>query len=139
MALSSDQPRNYAHRGLEAGLPAQAVTVYAGSALTSDSDGDVGPLATGETFEGFTIRQADNSGGSAGDMDVRVLVNGVVELTVTGVSGDAQLGTAVYASDDDTFTTTASGNLQIGKVFQVTDGSNNKALVYFEGQAVRSI
>lgn len=140
MALSSNAARNYALRpkGAERALPTLVEHIYAGEALTSDSNGDVGSLSTSNTFEGFALEEVDNSSGSAGDKNIRVLSWGIIELTVSSID-ESNLGDGVYASDDDTFTTTSSGNLQIGKIYQVTDASNNKALVYFEGDAVRSI
>lgn len=139
MALSADQPRNYARRGDEADAAAQVDVAYAGGALTYDSNGDVGPLLTSENFAGFAVKQTDNSAGSAGDKTVRYLSEGLIELSVVGLNDAADLAAAVYATDDNTFTLTASGALQIGKVHQVTDASNTKALVKFEGVPQRSI
>jgi hypothetical protein len=140
MALSANASRNYEPDSLhESAQPAQAVVTYAGSALTRDSGGEVGPLNTSETFVGFAIAKVDNSGGSAGDLNVPVYDRGVVELTVTGLDDNNDLGDAVYATDDGTFTLTASGALQIGKVIQVKDLTNNICRVQFEGDVARSI
>lgn len=119
-------------------LPVQAsVTVYAGAALTIDSNGDAGPLATSETFVGFATQKVDNSSGAAAADDVQIRQRGKVVLTVVGVDDDNDVGSAVYATDDGTFTLTASGALQIGKV--VRHISSTSCVVYFEGAPLRSI
>lgn len=133
MALSADTPRNYSVRGIENVLPVQASsTIYAGSAVTIDTGGEVGPLATGEAgFVGFAIAKADNSSGSAGDIGARVLTDGEIELTVTGLDDNNDLGDEVYAADDNTFTLTASGAIAIGRVSQIVSLSGNKCRVKF--------
>ena len=133
MALSADSPRHYSVKGVENALPVQASsTIYAGSACTIDTGGEVGPLATGEAgFVGFAIAKADNSGGSAGDINARVLTDGEIELTITGLDDNNNIGDEVYATDDNTFTLTASGGTAIGRVSQIVDLSANKARVKF--------
>lgn len=135
MALSADTPRHYSVCGVENALPVQASsTIYAGSALSIDTGGEVGPLATGEAgFVGFAINKVDNSSGSAGDVNARVLTSGEVELTITGLDDNNDINDPVYASDDGTFTLTASGSTVIGRVSQIVSLSDNKARVKFSG------
>lgn len=125
MALSSDTPRSYSWIGVENSLPVQASsTVYSGSALTIDTGGEVGPAATGEVnFAGFAVAGADNSSGSAGDINCRVLTEGEVLLTVAGVDDNDDIGDVCYASDDGTFTLTAGSNKAIGRVSQIGETS----------------
>jgi len=61
------------------------------------------PLVAGDVFAGFAGEQADNSAGSAQDIDVQLIRKGVVTLTVADVV-ITDVGKPVYASDDDTFT-----------------------------------
>ena len=70
-------------------------------------------------------------------MNVRVRQKGVVKLSVTNVTADDDLGIAVYASDDNTFTTASTGNTQIGKIVRWV--SSSTAMVYFEAAGLRSI
>lgn len=139
--LSADKPRVFetGHDDALNGLPAIASDIiYDGAAVgESSSTGTYRPLQGGDTFAGFAIAQCDNSNGSASDRNISVRQRGVVKLSVTGVSSTANVGDAVYASDDDTFTTTASGGTQIGKVFRWISGTT--CLVYFEAAAVQSI
>lgn len=133
MALSANTPRNYSVKGVLNALPVQASsTIYAGSAVTIDTGGEVGPLATGEVgFVGFATQKADNSSGSAGDINCEVLTDGEIELTITGLDDNNDIGDEVYATDDNTFTLTASGALAIGRVSQIVSLSDNKARVKF--------
>lgn len=134
MALSADTPRSYSVRGTENVLPVQASsTIYAGSAVTIDSNGEVGPLAASEAgFVGFAIAKADNSSGSAGDIGARILTSGEIELTVTGLDDNNDIGDEVYASDDNTFTlTSATANTAIGRVSQIVSLTGNKCRVKF--------
>jgi len=135
MALSKDSPRNYRHRGLEAALPVQASsTIYAGSAVSIDTGGEVGPLSTSDaSFAGFARKQADNSSGSAGDINAAIITKGLIEVTVTGLDDNDDLNDVVYMSDDDTLTLTVGSNLPIGRVFQIVDLATNKAVVLFKG------
>ena len=119
-------------------LPVQASSVcYAGAAMTADSNGDVGPLNVSEAFAGFAEQKVDNGSGSAGDEDVQVRSRGKVTLSVTGVDDHDDYNAAVYATDDNTFTLTASGGLQIGKVVRWISGTT--CVVSFEAAALRSI
>lgn len=113
--------------------------IYEGAACTMAAGGDdIGPLNTSNVFVGFAVRRCDNASGAAGDKRVRVATRGCIrDLPVTGATANTAPGTAVYATDDDTFTTTASGALQIGKVRRGT--GTGTADVLFESAGVRSV
>lgn len=135
MALSADTPRNFTVVGRRNALPVQATsTIYAGSAVTIDTGGEVGPFAAGEvSFAGFAVSKADNSSGSAGDINADIITEGEIELVVTGLDDNNDLNDKVYATDDNTFTLTASGGLAIGRVSQIVSLSANKCRVKFSG------
>lgn len=135
MALSADTPRSFKKIGPRVALGVQASsTIYAGSAVSIDSGGEVGPLAAAEVgFVGFAVSKADNSSGSAGDIKADILSSGYIELSVTGINDNDDVGDIVYASDDDTFTlTSATGNTAIGKVREILDLSTTKCIVEFK-------
>lgn len=112
-------------------------TIYEGAAVgESSSSGNARPLQGGDAFLGFAVKTVTN-GSTVGENTVRVRQRGVVKLSVTGVSADDDLGVAVYASDDDTFTTASTGNTQIGKLVRWVSGTT--AMVYFEAAGLRSI
>lgn len=137
MALSADTPRNYSIVGAEVANPTQAsVTCYAGSALSRDSGGEVGPLAASEAFAGFARKQVVASG-TAGAENVATISEGEVELIVTGVGDNDDIGDIVYATDDATFTLTASGAVAIGRVSQIVNLSTGKCMVRFHADTAR--
>lgn len=108
--------------------------IYEGAAVGMNASGFVRPLIAGDIFKGFAMKHACNSAaavgaGAEGANRVQVRTNGVVELTVTGVAV-TDVGKDVYASDDDTFTLTATGNTLIGKVYRYV--GTNTCLVQYD-------
>lgn len=91
--------------------------IYEGAAVGDNASGYARPLAAGDHFLGFAERKADNSAGSAGDINVRVLRRGLVKLPITSLA-ITDVGKDVYASDDDTFTLTKSTSTRIGYVYR---------------------
>lgn len=108
--------------------------IYEGAVVGDNASGLARPLVAGDPFMGFADRQCDNSTGAASAKNVRVRQKGTVELSVTGVSGAGDHNTAVYASDDDTFTLTSTGNTLIGKVSRWISGTT--CMVRFEAGPV---
>ena len=141
--LAKDKARSYELTGGHPDyneIPAIATDIiYAGAAvgeLTTTGTGR--PLVGGDGFMGFCVEQCDNSAGAAGAKLIKVLNSGVVWLTITGVDNINDYDIPVYASDDDTFTTTETGGIAIGKLNRY-DSDTAKGLVYFESTAKRSI
>lgn len=140
--LATDAPRVFetGHDELLNEIPAIANDIiYDGAAVgESSSTGTGRPLVAGDNFMGFATEQCDNSGGSAGDKRIKVKMRGVVQLSITGVDNINDFGDNVYATDDDTFTLTASGASSIGKLIRY-NAVTGKGLVYFEAACIRSI
>lgn len=140
--LSANSPREY-DDSVEPLFGSFAVVasdiIYEGAVVgESSSTGTARPLSDGDAFLGFAERKVDNLSGSAGDKNATVRQQGIVTLDVTGVASDADLGAAVYCTDDDTFSLTDSGaDTQIGKVVEWI--SSTKCKVFFQGYIVRSI
>jgi len=113
--------------------------IYDGAAVGENGSGYFRPLVAGDNFAGFAQKKADNSaaGAAAGDVNVRVRDKGKIKLSVTGVTAVTDEGSTVYASDDDTFTLTASGNSAIGKIVRWISGTT--VIVAFEAASCRSI
>ena len=140
--LSANKKRNY-----DLGVDLKPVDydcsvdiIYEGAAVSYvDASEGAKPQNSSDAFVGFAMRKVDNSGGSIGDKKVRVAQQGILRgLTVAGVVTTTAPGTAVYASDDDTFTlTSSSAHEQIGKVVRCETAG--VADVYFEGLGVRSV
>jgi len=111
--------------------------IYEGAAVGDNGSGLARPMVSGDPFLGFAESKADNSAGAASAIKVRVRTRGFVQIPVTGASSTADVSETVYASDDDTFTLTASTHAAIGKVARWVTGTT--CVVYFEALPVRSI
>jgi hypothetical protein len=116
---------------------AASATIYMGSAVGDNGSGYARQLVAGDPFRGFAFAKADNSAGAAGDIDVELRKNGIVEIAVTGVTGVGDIDDTVYASDGATFTKTSTANTAIGKIVRYITGTT--CAVYFEALSVRSI
>lgn len=137
MALSADTVREYRNLGPIKEYPAVASDIlYRGAALEATS-GTADVVSGTGTFLGFSSAKVDNSAGSAGQLKVPVYTTGEVLLSVTGVTAASDYDSDVYATDDNTFTLTASGATTIGTIVEWTTGTN--VWVKFQGSAERSI
>ena len=135
-------------------LPASANTKYfQGAALMKDASTGAliscTPTASGK-FAGFAEMDRDNStgsihGGTVGSTMVDVCTEGLVWLTVAKSGGFARGDEdTVYASDDNTFTTSAgSNNIVVGKIVLVPEAAisatSAQVLVKFQSSSDRSI
>ena len=88
--------------------------IYEGAAVgVVLASGHARPLTSVDRFVGFAEKQADNSSGSAADINVRVIKKGSVVLPVTGaVITDVNL--PVYAQDDNAFSFVKTSGVFIG-------------------------
>lgn len=129
--LAVDTPRTYELGDLN-DLPVIASDIiYEGAAVGENGSGYSRPLVAGDPFQGFAVRKADNSDGSAGDINVKVKARGYIRLTVAGATAiTANDHPSVYASDDGTFTLTASTNTLIGNVYRWL--ASTDCIVYFD-------
>ncbi len=137
--LAANTPRAY-ETGDFNDLPVIAGDIiYEGAAVGENASGYMRPLVAGDNFEGFAAKKADNSaaGAAAGDVNVKVQQVGRVQLTVVGVTAVTDEGSTVYASDDNTFTLSSSGNSAIGKIIRWISGTT--CIVAFEAVSRRSI
>lgn len=124
--LAADKPRAFecGHDDLNNEIPMVATDiVYAGAAVGDNGSGVARPLVSADPFLGFCTEKADNSTGAASAINCKVRSKGVVKLSVTGVSSTADVTEKVYATDDDTFTLTASGASAIGRVLRWVSGA----------------
>ena len=136
--LAKDTPRAY-ELGTQDLNDVPIITddiVYEGAACGFSSS-RIRPLVAADVFAGFAKEQCDNDGGAAGAKDVKMIARGKVVLSVTGVTAITDVGSTVYATDDDTFTLTSSGATAIGKILRWISGTS--VVVAFETPALRSI
>lgn len=114
--LAADKPRDFQLGELESYPVIAADIIYEGAAVGENAAGFARPLQAGDVFLGFARVQVDNSAGAAGDKRVEVRTRGRVKLPIGSLAITANDRPAVYASDDDTFTLTATANSLIGWV-----------------------
>lgn len=116
MAASNDL--DYTERqGASYEFPALADTLYygrAGIGVTAAGVAVPAGHANAVKLVGFSAERVDNRGGAAGAQRVRVK-KGVFRIPLAGATA-ANIQAAVYMTADDTFTLTASTNLQIGTI-----------------------
>lgn len=134
--LASDKPRSYQIGDLEEYPVIAADIIYEGAAVGENGSGYARPLQAGDVFLGFCLEHVDNSGGSAGDKRVEVRTKGRIELPISGIGITANDRPAVYASDDDTFTLTATSNSLIGYVSRWV--STGVAVVEFDAALAKA-
>lgn len=116
MALTADINRDFYTADIESYPVRASSIIYKGSAVGEDGAGNARALVAGDKFLGFAEEAADNSAGAAGAIRVTVRRRGAVSLSVAAAALADNDGVAVYASDDGTFTKTATGNSFIGYV-----------------------
>lgn len=113
--LATDKPRAYELGEFNSFPVIAADIIYEGAVVGDNGSGFARPLAAGDPFLGFAIEKVDNSAGAAGDKRVRVHDEGKIRLPIASLA-ITDRGKPVYASDDDTFTLTASTNTYVGSV-----------------------
>ena len=126
MALSANTPIKLA-LGDKYAMPLSNVHAYEGSMCFRDANGDaVLATATGTLkFVGHAIAEVDNSGGSAGGVNIELRGPHpyCIEAAVTGVTADTDGGADVYAADDGTLTLTSTDNTKCGIVLRRISGT----------------
>jgi len=114
--LAANKPRAF-ELGRGNTLPVIASDIiYEGAAVGAvDASGHCRPLNAADRFVGFAERKADNSAGAAAAINVDLIESGQIQLSVTGAV-ITDVGQAVYASDDDTFSLNPADGAFIGYV-----------------------
>lgn len=131
--LAANKPRTY-ESGRKNAIPVIASDIiYEGAAVgVVAGTGHARPLAAGDRFAGFAEAKADNASGSAADINVDVIEEGKIELSVTGAV-ITDVGQPVYATDDDTFTFVPTAAVFVGFVHRFV--SSGVAIVAFDALA----
>ena len=135
--LAADTARKYSLGEIEEYPVIATDIIFEGSAVGENASGYSRPLVAADPFQGFAEAQVDNSAGAAGALNVRVKTRGRIEIAVVGASAvTANDRPAVYASDDDTFTLTATSNSLIGYVSRWISGTT--CIVEFDAGLVKA-
>lgn len=103
--------------------------IFEGSAVGIETNGYARALQAGDKFAGFADEKVDNTEGTDGEKNIRTKYRGIIVLPAPSGIDLTSVGADVYASDDNTFTTTPTGNSYIGKIRRV---ANNEVSIDFE-------
>lgn len=114
--LAANKLRDYPIGNTEEYPVIAADIIFQGAAVGENGSGYARPLVAADPFLGFAEAIADNSAGAAGAITVTVKKRGNIVLPISGLAITANDHPPVYASDDDTFTLTATSNTKIGFV-----------------------
>lgn len=136
MAATAPVQRTYEIGDLNSFGIKAASKIYQGSAVGMAAATAVArALVATDKFLGFATDTFDNTAGADGAKDVVVKTWGYIKLTIAGLAAATPVGTSVYASDDNTFTLTATSNSLVGKVHRVEAGAT-QAIVAFDADLV---
>lgn len=135
--LAANKLRDYQMGDKEEYPAVAADIVYQGAAVGENGSGYARPLVAGDPFLGFCEAIADNSGGAAGAINVNVKKRGNIVLPISSLAITANDRPVVFASDDDTFTLTATNNSPIGRVSRWI--STGLAVVEFDADMAAEI
>lgn len=132
--LAANKPRAY-ELGQRNEFPVIASDIiYEGAAVgLVDATGHARPLVSGDRFVGFAESNADNSSGGAAAINVRTIEAGKTQVPISGAA-IADIGSPVYATDDDTFTLSPLGSF-VGFVERFV--SSGVVIVEFNANAFR--
>ena len=113
--LAANKPRDYEGGNRNALLVVADDIIYEGAAVGQvAASGHARPLTSADRFVGFAEATADNAGGAAAAIRVRLIESGKIVLPITGLVITDPSGIPVYATDDDTFTFNPTGGVFIG-------------------------
>lgn len=87
---------------------------------------------TGDKFAGFAEERVDNTSGTDGEKTIRTKFKGTVVLPAPSGVSLTDVGSNLFASDDNTFTTTSASTPYIGKIRRISD---NEIIVDFQAFA----
>ena len=137
-ALAADAHLEFKQTGesLLKKFPAVADDIIYAHSFVGRTGANARPLTAGDVFLGIATQRVDNTGGSAGDVQVETESGHLVKLTITGIDNSKE-GVMVYATDDGTPTLTKGSNSLIGIVEQFISGTTAWVKVLTSAEAAR--
>ena len=121
-ALATNKLVNrYANQELSSVAVKDGAHIYKGAFVGKNASDDYArALVDGDAFMGIAYEEADNTSGADGAISCRVYNVGDFELALSSAVVD-DIGSPVYASDDNVLTRTESGNSFIGKIVRIVN------------------
>ncbi len=129
-ALTTDEIRTYETPNDSNTIPVlTAKKIFLGSLVAKTDAGYGQPLTAGDIAVGFAKDNIDNTNGKSGEKTVALKAKGKVSLYISGITA-ADIGSKVYASDENTFTLTVTSNSYVGKLIRIE--KTNYGIVAFD-------
>ena len=94
--------------------------IYQGAVIGYNSSGYVRNLNVTDNFAGFAEDHIDNSTGLDGAKRIRIRKRGSILLEITGITL-TDLGRAVYATNNNSFTLSPTNAVYIGQISKIED------------------
>jgi len=117
MSVLTDRFDDKGRDGKRVSVPAAVDIIYQGALVSYNGAGYAAPASNtaGEVFAGVAVDKVDNSGGSAGDLDVVLETEGTFEFNFQGTAAQTDVGLLAYVVDDNTVsvTTKATAAVQV--------------------------
>jgi len=112
--------------GLKVTMPVVAADIiYRGALCKINAGGYIAPCVAEASsfFAGVAYAKCDNSAGAAGDVECEIMTEGMFLLTAAGMA-ITDVGSPVYATDDNLVSTTDAGNEQlVGKIMSIVSAT----------------
>lgn len=130
MALTADRITKTKALGLKA-YPMAAVKIYAGGIVCANASGFAAPGAdtVGFTVLGIAAETVDNSGGSAGDLWIKVQGPVIALFNASSIT-QAMVGKTMYVVDDQTFDDAIGTNgIMLGILMEYVSSTSGWVLI----------
>jgi predicted RecA/RadA family phage recombinase len=116
MALSANREvDHFVDQELRSVAVSAGAHIFKGALVEWNVGGYAQPVTGAGVFAGLAYEEMDNTDGANGAVSGRVYTLGDFEMPLAGAAA-ADVGKAAYASDDETLTLTAAGNVLVGRV-----------------------
>lgn len=141
-ALSADRITNYQGEARQLDMPVVASDIVYKGGLVSvvKGTGYAGPAidAANHVVAGIALENADNSSGSAGDINCLVASGIVAELDTGSDLGQGSVGKTVYVTDDQTVDLESNFGIPVGTVVKYVSSSAVKVYIppYLDSKSV---
>jgi predicted RecA/RadA family phage recombinase len=109
--------------GSKVRVPAAAERLFEGTMCFANASGYASGTAGGAEFLGVVVRECNNTGNSAGDLDAEVYQNGVFYHFTTATMAQTHVGLKLYATDDQTITSASTSNSYVGTCAEFVSAS----------------
>jgi len=115
------------------------VKIFEGALVSVNSSGYAvnATDASGDIFVGVADETVDNSGGSAGDKEIKVRIGGIVNVDSEFSAAQTNVTDLVYAYDNHTVSSAATmtNDVLVGRVVEVLSASKLRVALVTPGRA----